>query len=52
MLSKKIAERGFQLSVVFIVPLFFLPHASDLVKIGLQLLWGDVSRATFMGNAT
>lgn len=51
--QKKIAERGFLLSVVFIVPLFFLPHASDLVKIGLQLLWGAcVSRAAFMANAT
>jgi len=51
--KKKIAERGFLLSVVFIVPLFFLPHASDLVNIGLQLLWGAcVSRAAFMANAT
>ena len=48
---KSAAEWGFLLSALFIVPLFFLPHASDLVKIGLQLLWGAcVSRAAFMAN--
>ncbi|OHY61887.1 hypothetical protein BB778_04670 [Pluralibacter gergoviae] len=51
--QKNIAEWGFLLSAFFIVPLFFLPHASELVKIGLQLLWGAcVSRAAFMANAT
>jgi len=50
---KSAAEWGFLLSAVFIVPLFFLPHASELVKIGLQLLWGAcVSRAAFMANDT
>ena len=50
---KNAAEWGFLLSALFIVPLFFLPHASDLVKIGLQLLWGVcVSRAAFMANDT
>ncbi|KAA6093794.1 MULTISPECIES: hypothetical protein [unclassified Pantoea] len=48
---KSAAEWGFLLSVLFIVPLFFLPHASELIKIGLQLLWGGcVSRAAFMAN--
>lgn len=51
--QKNIAEWGFLLSAVFIVPLFFLPHASELVKIGLQLLWvACVSRAAFMANDT
>lgn len=50
---KSAAEWGFLLSALFIVPLFFLPHASELVKIGLQLLWGAcVSRAAFMANET
>lgn len=50
---KSAAEWGFLLSALFIVPLFFLPHASELVKIGLQLLWGAcVSRAAFMANDT
>jgi len=39
---KSAAEWGFLLSVLFIVPLFFLPHASELIKIGLQLLWGGL----------
>ena len=48
---KSAAEWGFLLSALFIVPLFFLPHASELIKIGLQLLWGGcVSRAAFMAN--
>lgn len=51
--KKSAAEWGFLLSTLFIVPLFFLPHASELVKIGLQLLWGAcVSRAAFMANET
>lgn len=51
--KKSAAEWGFLMSAVFIVPLFFLPHASELVKIGLQLLWGAcVSRAAFMANDT
>ena len=51
--KKSAAEWGFLLSAVFIVPLFFLPHASELIKIGLQLLWGAcVSRAAFMANDT
>jgi len=50
---KSAAEWGFLMSAVFIVPLFFLPHASELIKIGLQLLWGAcVSRAAFMANDT
>lgn len=49
--KKSAAEWGFLLSALFIVPLFFLPHASELIKIGLQLLWGAcVSRAAFMAN--
>ncbi|MDE8559289.1 hypothetical protein [Pantoea vagans] len=48
---KSAAEWGFLLSALFIVPLFFLPHASELVKIGMQLLWGAcVSRAAFLAN--
>ncbi|NIG16297.1 hypothetical protein [Pantoea sp. Cy-640] len=48
---KSAAEWGFLLSALFIVPLFFLPQASELIKIGLQLLWGAcVSRAAFMAN--
>ena len=48
---KKAGEWGFLLSAFFILPLFFLPEASELVKIGLQLLWGAcVSRAAFMAN--
>lgn len=43
--SKSAAEWGFLLSALFIVPLFFLPHASELIKIGLQLLWGAAFRA-------
>lgn len=51
--KKSAAEWGFLMSAVFIVPLFFLPHASELVKIGLQLLWGAcVSRAAFMASDT
>lgn len=50
---KSAAEWGFLLSAVFIVPLFFLPHASELIKIGLRLLWGAcVSRTAFMANDT
>jgi len=49
--SKKAAEWGFLLSTLFIVPLFFMHDASELVKIGMQLLWGAcVSRATFLAN--
>ncbi|MEN4718111.1 hypothetical protein [Pantoea agglomerans] len=48
---KNAAEWGFLLSTLFIVPLFFLPDASELVKIGMQLLWGAcVSRAAFLAN--
>ena len=48
---KSAAEWGFLLSTLFIVPLFFLPDASELVKIGMQLLWGAcVSRAAFLAN--
>ncbi|RAH26727.1 hypothetical protein [Pantoea agglomerans] len=48
---KNAAEWGFLLSMLFIVPLFFLPDASELVKIGMQLLWGAcVSRAAFLAN--
>ncbi|MCX2195129.1 hypothetical protein LD112_24960 [Pantoea agglomerans] len=37
---KKAAEWGFLLSVVFIVPLFFMSDASELFKIAMQLMWG------------
>jgi len=48
---KSAAEWGFLLSTLFIVPLFFMHDASELVKIGLQLLWGAcVSRAAFLAN--
>ena len=48
---KSAAEWGVLLSTLFIVPLFFLPDASELVKIGMQLLWGAcVSRAAFLAN--
>ncbi|AWP35214.1 hypothetical protein [Pantoea vagans] len=48
---KNAAEWGFLLSTLFIVPLFFLPDASELIKIGMQLLWGAcVSRAAFLAN--
>ncbi|HIB5911783.1 TPA: hypothetical protein ACWXB7_001606 [Klebsiella pneumoniae] len=48
---KSAAEWGFLLSAVLVVPLFFLPHANELIKIVLQLLWGVcVSRAAFMAN--
>ncbi|WP_371316157.1 hypothetical protein [Pantoea agglomerans] len=48
---KKAAEWGFLLSTLFIVPLFFLHDASELVKIGMQLLWGAcVSRAAVLAN--
>lgn len=48
---KSAAEWGFLLSTLFIVPLFFLHDASELVKIGMQLLWGAcVSRAAFLAN--
>lgn len=48
---KNAAEWGFLLSTLFIVPLFFLHDASELVKIGMQLLWGAcVSRAAFLAN--
>lgn len=50
---KNAAEWGFLLSAVFIVPLFFLHEASELVKIGLQLLWGAcVSRSALLANET
>ncbi|MCX2195105.1 hypothetical protein LD112_24755 [Pantoea agglomerans] len=39
---KNAAEWGFLLSTLFIVPLFFLHDASELVKIGMQLLWGGL----------
>jgi len=35
---KNAAEGGFLLSTLFIVPLFFLHDASELNKIGMQLL--------------
>lgn len=48
---KSAAEWGFLLSTLFIVPLVFLPDASELVKIGMQLLWAAcVSRAAFLAN--
>lgn len=48
---KDAAEWGFLLSTLFIVPLFFLHDASELIKIGMQLLWGAcVSRAAFLTN--
>lgn len=48
---KNAAEWGFLLSTLFIVPLFFLHDASELIKIGMQLLWGAcVSRAAFLGS--
>jgi len=48
---KSAAEWGFLLSTLFIVPLFFLHDASELIKIGMQLLWGAcVSRAAFLAN--
>ncbi len=48
---KSAAEWGFLLSTLFIVPLFFMHDASELVKIGMQLLWGAcVSRAAFLAN--
>ena len=49
--QKSAAEWGFLLSTLFIVPLFFLHDASELIKIGMQLLWGAcVSRAAFLAN--
>lgn len=49
--SKSAAEWGFLLSTLFIVPLFFMHDASELFKIGMQLLWGAcVSRAAFLAN--
>ena len=48
---KSAAEWGFLLSTLFIVPLFFMHDASELIKIGMQLLWGAcVSRAAFLAN--
>lgn len=48
---KSAAEWGFLLSTLFIVPLFFLHDASELVKVGMQLLWGAcVSRAAVLAN--
>lgn len=48
---KSAAEWGFLLSTLFIVPLFFMHEASELIKIGMQLLWGAcVSRAAFLAN--
>ncbi|MGC0787428.1 hypothetical protein [Pantoea agglomerans] len=48
---KNAAEWGFLLSTLFIVPLFFLHDASELIKIGMQLLWGAcVSRAAFLAS--
>jgi hypothetical protein len=48
---KSAAEWGFLLSTLFIVPLFFMNDASELIKIGMQLMWGAcVSRAAFLAN--
>ncbi|WP_397324986.1 hypothetical protein [Pantoea agglomerans] len=48
---KSAAEWGFLLSTLFIVPLFFMNDASELIKIGMQLMWGAcVSRAVFLAN--
>jgi len=48
---KSAAEWGFLLSTLFIMPLFFMHDASELIKIGMQLLWGAcVSRAAFLAN--
>ncbi|WP_337013911.1 hypothetical protein [Pantoea sp. AS142] len=50
---KSAAEWGFLLSTLFIVPLFFMDDASELAKIGMQLLWGAcVSRAAFLANGS
>lgn len=48
---KKAAEWGFLVSVIFIVPLFFMSDASELFKIGMQLMWGAcVSRSAILAN--
>ncbi|MDF7662841.1 hypothetical protein PUG81_28165 [Erwiniaceae bacterium L1_54_6] len=50
---KSTAEWGFILSTLFIVPLFFLHNASELVKIGLQVIWGAfVVRSMFLADET
>ncbi|WP_325177857.1 hypothetical protein [Pantoea sp. 1B4] len=50
-IEKALLSGGFLLSTLFIVPLFFMHEASELVKIGMQLLWGAcVSRAAFLAN--
>ena len=48
---KNAAEWGFLLSALFILPLFFMHDASELVKIGMQLMWGGcVTRSAFLAN--
>lgn len=48
---KKAAEWGFLFSVLFIVPLFFMSDASELFKVGMQLMWGAcVSRSAILAN--
>ncbi|MDE1188886.1 MAG: hypothetical protein PW844_20875 [Pantoea sp.] len=50
---KSTAEWGFLLSALFIVPLFFLHEASELVKITLQVFWGAfVARSMFLSDGT
>lgn len=48
---KKAAEWGFLFSVLFIVPLFLMSDASELFKVGMQLMWGAcVSRSAILAN--
>lgn len=48
---KKAAEWGLLFSVLFIVPLFFMSDASELFKVGMQLMWGAcVSRSAILAN--
>lgn len=50
---KSAAEWGFLLSALFILPLLFLHEASELFKIGMQLLWaGCLTRSAFLANDT
>ncbi|MBN1090554.1 hypothetical protein [Pantoea sp. 1B4] len=48
---KSAAEWGVSAEHAVYRAAFFLPDASELVKIGMQLLWGAcVSRAAFLAN--
>lgn len=50
---KNAAEWGFLLSALFILPLFLMHDASELIKIGLQLMWGGcVTRSVFLAKDT